>query len=94
VNKAKEYALSCDNEAGSFLSHQLIAIREKAYNKGSQDRRYELVTALKKQLEEAHEFILKTSGKSNDKRYVKDPDYWHDIGWEKDLGDYIEKYAR
>lgn len=49
---------------------------------------------LHEQLKEAHEFILKTAGKSKDRRYTKDPDYWHDIGWEKDLQEYTKKYAR
>lgn len=36
--RAKEYAESCDNESGSFLSYQLKAIREKAFIAGMNSR--------------------------------------------------------
>lgn len=31
----KKYTDSCDNESGCFLSHQLVAIREKAFQAGA-----------------------------------------------------------
>jgi hypothetical protein len=34
IDKAIEYSESCDNESGSFLSHQLKAVRMKAYMAG------------------------------------------------------------
>lgn len=43
------------------------------------------IKLLEKKLIPCEEFILKTAGKSTDPRYTKDPDYWHDLGWEKDL---------
>jgi len=49
---------------------------------------------VKMQRDRAHEFLLKTSGDSQDKRYMDDPDYWHDLGWEKDLTAYFKKYAK
>lgn len=90
MSKSKQYAESCDNESGSFLTHQLIAIRQKAYEQGSKDRKVELITRLHKQLEEAHEFMKKTNGTSDEKY---DVDYWHDLGWEKDIKDYFKKYS-
>lgn len=32
---ANKYTDSCDNESGGFLSHQLVAIREKAFKAGA-----------------------------------------------------------
>lgn len=49
---------------------------------------------VKMQRDRAHEFLLRTSGDSSDARYTKDPDYWHDLGWEKDLKEYFERYAK
>jgi hypothetical protein len=50
------------------------------------------IKKLKKQLKEAHEFLCKTNGSSKDKNYLNCTDYWHDLGWEKDLTAYFKKY--
>jgi oligoendopeptidase F len=53
---AKDYAESCDNESGGFLTHQLEAIRKKAFLAGyraAQSQTKSLKKSLKKQLSEA-----------------------------------------
>lgn len=42
----------------------------------------------------AIEFVLKTAGKSEDPSYTKDPDYWHDMGWEKELEKVMKEIER
>ena len=62
----KKYIEYCDNESGSFLSHQLEAIRGKAFRAGYSAARLE-AKVLEEELEKLLSAIVNTrrSGKAN-----------------------------